>query len=63
MFAAGAFDQNPAVDINNDNYDLKDSRFFKDTLLDGHEIVLDYMPGFGRLEDELYKDLKEAMKK
>ena len=57
IIAAGAFDQNPAVDTNNDNYDLKDNHFFKDSLLDGHEIKLNYMKGYGRFTDNLHEDL------
>ena len=57
IFGAGAFDQIPAVDTKNDNYDLTDNHFFKDLLLDGHEIKLNYRQGYGRFKDNLHEDL------
>ena len=63
IFAAGAFDQTPAVATNNDNYDLNDNSFFKDSLLHGYEIKLNHMPGYGRFKDELYKDMVHIVDK
>ena len=57
IVGAGAFDQVPAVDTNNDNYALKDNHFFKDLLLDGNEVKLNYKKGWGRFKDDLHEDL------
>ncbi len=57
LLCGGAFDQMAAIDTNNDNYNLKDNHLLNDLLLDGVEVKLNYMEGWGRFEDKLYEDI------